>query len=123
MSELPAIGLRLHGGPDPRGCAELADLAAANGLASVWFAENPFQRGVMPAASASAWVTRRLRIGLGIVNVYSHHPTLISMEFAALDELAEGRAVLGIGSGVGRLTERMGFGWQPLASMRDAIQI
>ena len=123
MAELPAIGLRLHGGPDPRGLAELADVAEASGLTSVWLAENPFQHGVIPAASACAWTTRRLRIGLGIVNVYSHHPTLIAMEFAALDELAEGRAVLGIGSGVGRLIERMGFTWQPLASMRDAIRI
>ena len=77
----------------------------------------------MPAASACAWMTRRLRIGLGIVNVYGHHPTLIAMEFAALDELAEGRAVLGIGSGIGRLIEQMGFAWQPLASIRDAFHI
>jgi len=123
MPELPAIGLRLHGGLDPRECIELADIAEANGFASIWFAENPFQRGVMPAASACAWMTRRLRIGLGIVNVYGHHPTLIAMEFAALDELAEGRAVLGIGSGIGRLIEQMGFAWQPLASIRDAFHI
>ena len=123
MVELPAIGVRLHGGVDPRACIELAEIAEASGLASVWFAENPFQRGVLPAASACAAMTRKLRIGLGIVNVYSHHPTLIAMEFAALDELAAGRAVLGIGSGIGRLVERMGFKWQPLASMGDAIQI
>jgi 5,10-methylenetetrahydromethanopterin reductase len=123
MPDLPAIGLRLHGGLDPRACVELADVAEANGLASVWFAENPFQRGALPTAAACAATTRRLRIGLGIVNVYSHHPTLIAMEFAALDELAEGRAILGIGSGLGRLVERMGFKWQPLASMQDAIRI
>ena len=46
MPELPAIGLRLHGGLDPRVCIELADIAEANGLSSVWFAENPLQRGV-----------------------------------------------------------------------------
>ena len=123
MPELPAIGLRLHGGLDPGECIELADIAEANGFASIWFAENPFQRGVMPAASACAWMTRRLRIGLGIVNVYGHHPTLIAMEFAALDELAEGRAVLGIGSGIGRLIEQMGFAWQLVgiaAVLRDA---
>jgi 5,10-methylenetetrahydromethanopterin reductase len=123
MSELPEIGLRLHGGLDPRSCIELAQSAEASGFASLWFAENPLQRGVVPAASACAVMTRRLRIGLGIVNVYSHHPTLIAMEFAALDELAEGRARLGIGSGVGRLVERMGFTWQPLAAMHDAIHI
>ena len=120
---LPAIGLRLHGGLDPRACVELTQVAEASGLASVWFAENPFQRGALPAASACAAITRKLRIGLGIINLYSHHPTLIAMEFAALDELAEGRAVLGIGSGIGRLVERMGFKWQPLAAVRDGIHI
>src|SRR5260370_1297567 len=53
MPDLPAIGLRLHGGLDPRACVELADVAEANGLASVWFAENPFQRGALPTAAAS----------------------------------------------------------------------
>ena len=123
MNELPEIGLRLSGGLDPRYCCELAQLAESSGFASVWFAENPMQRGVLPAASACALLTRRLQIGLGIVNVYSHHPTLIAMEFAALDELAEGRARLGIGSGIGRLVERMGFPWRPLSAVRDAIQI
>ncbi len=123
MSELPEIGVRLHGGLDPRSCIELAQAAEVNGFASVWFAENPLQRGVLPAASACALTTQRLRIGLGIVSVYSHHPTLIAMEFAALDELAEGRARLGIGSGIGRLVERIGFAWRPLAAMRDAIAI
>ena len=120
MEELPEIGLRLHGGLNPRSCIDLAQTAEANGFASLWFAENPLQRGVLPAASACALLTRRLRIGLGIINVYSHHPTLIAMEFAALDELANGRARLGIGSGIGRLIERIGFAWQPLAATRDA---
>jgi len=30
----------------------------------------------------------------GIVNPYNRHPSLIAMEFAALDELANGRALL-----------------------------
>jgi 5,10-methylenetetrahydromethanopterin reductase len=64
-----------------------------------------------------------LRIGLGIVNPYTRHPSLIAMEFAALDELAEGRARLGIGSGIGAQIARLGFAWQPLAAMRDAIHI
>jgi alkanesulfonate monooxygenase SsuD/methylene tetrahydromethanopterin reductase-like flavin-dependent oxidoreductase (luciferase family) len=123
MTELPEIGLRLHGGLDPRSCIELARSVETSGFASLWFAENPLQRGVVPTASVCAVMTQRLRIGLGIINVYSHHPTLIAMEFAALDELAEGRARLGIGSGIGRLIERMGFAWQPLAAMRDAIPI
>src|SRR5258706_14406553 len=103
MEELPEIGLRLHGGLDPRSCIDLAQTAEANGFASLWFAENALQRGVLPAASACALLTRRLRIGLGIINVYSHHPKLIAVEFAAVGELADGRVRVVIGSRLGRL--------------------
>ena len=63
------------------------------------------------------------RIGIGIVNLYTRHPTLIAMEFGALDELAEGRALLGIGSGIGAQIERLGFRYRPLAAMEDAVHI
>ena len=123
MNELPKLGVRAHGDLDPRSCIAIAEATEAHGFASLWFAENPFQRGLMPAASACAVMTRRLRIGLGIVNPYTRHPSLIAMEFAALDELAEGRARLGIGSGIGAQIARLGLAWQPLAAMHDAIHI
>src|SRR5580700_3396169 len=123
MNELPELGVRAHGDLDPRSCIAVAAAAEAHGFASLWFAENPFQRGLMPAASACAVTTRRLRIGVGIVNPYTRHPSLIAMEFAALDELAAGRARLGIGSGIGAQIARLGFAWRPLAAMRDAIHI
>jgi 5,10-methylenetetrahydromethanopterin reductase len=123
MSELPELGVRAHGDLDPRSCIAIAEAAEAHGFVSLWFAENPFQRGLMPAASACAVTTRRLRIGLGIVNPYTRHPSLIAMEFAALDELAAGRARFGIGAGIGAQIARLGFEWRPLTAMRDAIYI
>jgi 5,10-methylenetetrahydromethanopterin reductase len=123
MNQLPELGVRAHGDLDPQSCIAVAEAAEAHGFASLWFAENPFQRGLMPAASACAVTTRRMRIGLGIVNPYTRHPSLIAMEFAALDELAAGRARLGIGAGIGGQITRLGFAWQPLAAMRDAIHI
>ena len=57
-------------------------------------------------------------------NPYNRHPTLIAMEIGALDELAQGRARLGIGSGIASATERMGLRTdRPLAAVRDAITI
>ena len=50
MSNMTNVGLRLHGGLDPNRCVELAKAAEANNFASVWFAENPFERGVLPMA-------------------------------------------------------------------------
>jgi 5,10-methylenetetrahydromethanopterin reductase len=122
--ELPRLAVRLHGGQGPHASVELARLAERSGLASLWFAENPFARGVMPAAAASAAATSRLGIGIGVVNPYSRHPTLIAMEAGALDELSGGRARLGIGSGIGAAVRRMGFGYErPLSAVREAILI
>jgi 5,10-methylenetetrahydromethanopterin reductase len=121
---LPKIGLRLSGALDPRRCVELARAAEAAGLASVWFAENPFQRGVMPTVGACAAATSRMRIGTGVINPFSRHPTLIAMEFGALNELSEGRAALGLGSGVGAAVRRMGFAYdRPVTALREAIVI
>jgi 5,10-methylenetetrahydromethanopterin reductase len=122
--DLPKLSVRLHGGIDPRRALDLAQVADANGFDSVWFAENPFNRGVLPAASACAAATRRVRIGIGVFNPYNRHPTLIAMEIGALDELAQGRARLGLGSGIAAATERMGLPPdRPLAAARDAITI
>jgi 5,10-methylenetetrahydromethanopterin reductase len=124
VADLPKLSVRLHGGIDPRRSIGLAVVADANGFDSVWFAENPFNRGVLPAASACAAATRRLRIGIGVLNPYNRHPTLIAMEIGALDELAQGRARLGLGSGIAAATERMGLSAdRPLAAARDAITI
>src|SRR5262249_17063094 len=113
-----------HAGIDPRRALDLAQVADANGFDSVWFAENPFNRGVLPAASACAAATSRVRIGIGVFNPYNRHPTLIAMEAGALDELAQGRVRLGIGSGIGVAVERMGFAWdRPLTTLREAVVI
>src|SRR5438093_8779491 len=121
--ELPRIGIRLPQELDPHGAIELAVAAEASGSAALWFAENPFHRGILPVVAACAVKTERIGLGIGIVNCYQHHPTLIAMEFAALDELAPGRTVLGIGSGVGARIERLGFAYRPLASVTDTIHI
>jgi 5,10-methylenetetrahydromethanopterin reductase len=124
VSDLPKLSLRLHGGIEPGRCITLAKTAEAQGFHSVWFAENAFNRGVLPAASACAAATSRIGIGIGVFNPYNRHPTLIAMEIGALDELARGRARLGIGSGIAAATERMGLSAdRPLAAVRDAITI
>ena len=124
MLDLPKLSVRLSGGINPRCSIDLAKVADANGFDTVWFAENAFNRGVLPAAAACAAATAKVGIGIGVFNPYNRHPTLIAMEIGALDELAQGRARLGIGSGIASATERMGLSTErPLAAVRDAIAI
>ncbi len=123
---LPKLSVRLHGGLSAAACVDQAKAAEAAGFASVWFAENLFARGILPAAAACAVATQRLGIGAGVFNPYNRHPTLIAMEIGALDELAggRGRVRLGIGSGVGSAVERMGMSYaRPVTALGEAIGI
>jgi 5,10-methylenetetrahydromethanopterin reductase len=124
VTDLPKLSVRLSGGIDPRRSIALAKAAEAHGFDTVWFAENAFNRGVLPAAAACAAATDQISIGIGVFNPYNRHPTLIAMEIGAFDELTQGRARLGIGSGIASATERMGLSPErPLAAVRDAITI
>ena len=124
MAKLPRLSVRLHGGMTPQACVEQAKAAETAGIDAIWFAENPFARGVVAAAAACALATRTQSIGAGVFNPYGRHPTLIAMEIGALDELSGGRVRLGIGSGLGHAVERMGFSTKrSLTTLREAIAI
>ena len=124
MAQPLKLSVRLHGGLSAQRCLELTKAAEANGFHAVWFAENAFNRGVLPAAAACVAATRRIGIGIGVFNPYNRHPTLMAMEIGALDELAQGRVRLGIGSGIATATKRMGLHPdRPVAAVRDAITI
>jgi 5,10-methylenetetrahydromethanopterin reductase len=108
----------------PQACVEQARAAEAAGIDAVWFAENPFARGIMASATACAVATRTQSIGAGVFNPFGRHPTLIAMEIGALDELSGGRVRLGMGSGLGHAVERMGFSTErSLTALRESIGI
>jgi 5,10-methylenetetrahydromethanopterin reductase len=124
LATLPKLAVRLHGGLTPQNCVAQARAAETAGLNAVWFAENPFARGILPAAAACAVTTTTLQIGAGVFNPFNRHPSLIAMEIGALDELAAGRVRLGIGSGIGSAVERMGLNYaKPLAAVAEAVAI
>jgi 5,10-methylenetetrahydromethanopterin reductase len=124
MDQLPNISLRLHGGMRPATCVALATAAEEAGFTGLWFAENAFGRGILPAASACATSTRRLRINAGVFNPFSRHPTMMAMEIGALDELSNGRASVSIGSGIVAAVAKIGFqADRPLPALRDALTI
>ena len=55
---MPTIEVRVHGGMPPKACIEIAEAVERNEFAALWFAENPFNRGILPAAAGA--VSRRL---------------------------------------------------------------
>ncbi len=102
-------------------CCQVADDA---GLESVWIPE-AWGRDAFVALAAIANATQRIKLATGIVNVYSRSPAAIAMGAATLEELANGRVMLGLGSSGSMVVERWhGLHFeQPFTRLRESIAI
>jgi 5,10-methylenetetrahydromethanopterin reductase len=65
-----------------------------------WFRKYGYEaRGAAACLAAASMVTRTIPIGWGIGSPYMRHPTIQASEACALDELSEGRFIMGMGAG------------------------
>ncbi|TDC61815.1 LLM class flavin-dependent oxidoreductase [Actinomadura sp. GC306] len=105
--------------------AELTDAARraeAGGAEVIWVPE--LHRSATVAAAALAAATERARIGTGIALAFTRSPMITALEALDLDDLSEGRFILGLGSGVQRLNEdwhNVPFG-KPVRHMREVVR-
>ena len=81
----------------------VTDLAAAadeKGFEAMWFID--FQLGmkdVYAAMNLAALASENLHIGSAVTNLVTRHPTVTANATLALDELSDGKAMLGLGAG------------------------
>ena len=78
----------------------LAKTAEAKGFEAMWFID--FQLGmkdVYAAMNIAALATENMYIGSAVTNLLTRHPTVTANATAALDELSNGHAMLGLGAG------------------------
>jgi len=113
---LPLPGFAL---PDLRPIVERADAA---GYTDLWSGETNGPDGFTPLAIAAGW-SERLRLGTGVVGVFTRGPALLAQQAAALAEASGGRFALGIGASSDRIVE----GWngipfeRPLAKIAETL--
>ena len=116
------LGLGFMGEPDAMEMARLARLAEEAGFESVWVAETRFARDAITSATAVALGTSTTRVGTAAINVFTRGAALTAVTFAALDELARGRAVLGIGAGSDHVLAAQGYRFaKPLSRLREQV--
>jgi alkanesulfonate monooxygenase SsuD/methylene tetrahydromethanopterin reductase-like flavin-dependent oxidoreductase (luciferase family) len=98
--------------------------ADAAGIDSAWIAE-AWGRDCFTLLTLLADRTKRIRLGTGIVNVFSRTPAALAQHFATLDELSGGRMVAGFGTSGANVIEHFhGVRFEPsLTRMRETIEI
>jgi 5,10-methylenetetrahydromethanopterin reductase len=101
----------------------VAGLAEELGYRFLWGNDDRLQKDVFTTLSAIALRTEHIQVGPGVTNPYSRHPALIATAIATLDELAGGRAMLGLGAG-GTNHRMLGIRREaPVAALREAIEL
>jgi alkanesulfonate monooxygenase SsuD/methylene tetrahydromethanopterin reductase-like flavin-dependent oxidoreductase (luciferase family) len=101
-----------------------AILADELGYDSFWIPE-AWGYEIFSLLTEMAIHTKRIKLGTGIVNVFSRSPGLIAMNAATVDEISEGRLILGIGTSGKRVIEDFhGRAFKkPLSQVRDVIRV
>ncbi len=69
--------------------------------------------------------TKNIQLGTGVVNVFSRSPGLMAMQAATLDEISEGRFLLGLGTSGAKVIEGLhGVPYKkPLTRLRQYIRV
>lgn len=94
------------------------------GFDSAWTYDHVWWRGLrehawfaaMPLLAAAAAVTERMRIGLMVGSPNFRHPVTLAKEAIAIDDISQGRFVLGVGSGAPKAGDAEVLGGDPLSS-------
>jgi 5,10-methylenetetrahydromethanopterin reductase len=121
------IGLYLIEKHGIRESVHFAMLAEENGFESVWQGEEypPFRnaRDSLIPLAAIATVTKSIRLGTGVLHTWTRNVLTLAMTFATLDELSNGRGMLGIGALWNPLASMMGIErTEPLRAMREYVE-
>lgn len=102
---------------------EYARYAEERGFEAVWQAESRLVReGTVPMAAYAA-VTERIKVGSGVIPIWTRNVGLLAATFVTLDDLAPGRVILGLGAWWEPLASKVGVDRRkPLTAMREVVE-
>ncbi len=98
--------------------------AEARGFEAVWQAESRFVRDSVVAIAAYAAVTNRIKIGTGVMNIYTRHAATMAAEMLTLDDIAPDRIMCGLGTWHDAIAGRVGINrGKHLLAMREIVTV
>ena len=114
------------GGPSaPARTLQIAHAADAAGIDAIWVSEDPEGWDAFALLGALATATTRCQLGTSVTSPWPRNPNVLAASVATLDQLSNGRAVLGLGRGqVEWHRDALGVETgNPLAALRETIAL
>lgn len=97
--------------------------AESKGFEAVWQADSRLVREAGVPMAAFAATTDRIKVGSGVIDVWSRNPARLASMFSTLDDLAPGRIICGLGAWWDPLAAKVGIDRsKPLRVMREVVE-
>lgn len=121
MPDYP-VALYLQDAHDIREGIGLAQRAEAAGFDAVWQADSRLVRDAVVPMAAFAAATSRIKIGSGVIDIWTRNAARLASTFSTLDDLAPGRILCGLGAWWDPLATKVGIDRStPLRAMREVV--
>jgi len=97
--------------------------AESKGFEAVWQAESRLVREATVPMAAYAAMTSRIKVGSGVIPIWTRNVGLLAATFSTLSELAPGRIMMGLGAWWEPLATKVGVDRRrPLLAMREVVE-
>jgi len=97
--------------------------AEERGFEAVWQADSRLVREASVPMAAFAASTERIKIGSGVIDIWTRNPARLASLFSTLDDLAPGRIICGLGAWWDPLAAKVGIERRkPLGVMREVVE-
>lgn len=117
------VALYLQDAHDIRHGIELAQYAESKGFDAVWQADSRLVRDAVVPMAAFAANTERIKIGSGVLDIWTRNAARLASTFSTLDDLAPGRIICGLGAWWDPLASKVGIDRsRPLKVMREVVE-
>src|SRR5688572_8532182 len=118
------VALYLQDAHDIRQGIELVRYAESKGFDAVWQADSRLVRDAVVPMAAFAAATDRIKVGSGVVDIWTRNPARLASTFSTLDDLAPGRIICGLGAWWDPLASKVGIDRdKPLRMMREVVTV
>ncbi len=90
----------------------------------MWQADSRLVREATVPMAAFAATTERIKVGSGVIDIWTRNPARLASLFATLDDLAPGRILAGLGAWWDPLATKVGVSrTRPLTAMREVVTV